>query len=234
MDPRARNGAAQTLSPRRRARQPSPPGGSGGAPASRGKEERQSPDSPPMPPKHTMSPRARLPHRQRRHAAPATPVPIAPPKVEPLSSRPVPRPRASPPERTARPAPSPPFSPPEHHSFELSSSMSSSSSLASSASSLLTVLADEDETCESSLSEPDLGFEDKRGLGGEMVTVPTGVRVKEFVGEGSANVVVGIELPEGTPMATRRFFEGMSGDLFSPPPLRGGMVDEEGAWDMES
>lgn len=209
MEPFARHGPAQTLSPRRRTRQPSPPRGSGDAPAERAEQDQSGPDSSPL---LQARQRPRLSHRPRRLAA--APVPIAPPKVEPLSSRPVPRSRFSLPERSAAPRSSSPerlhsFSSPENHSFlELSSSLSSSSSLTSSTSSLLTILADEDETCESSLSEPDVFFEEKRS--GDMVTVPAGTKVGEFVGEGSANVVVGIELPEGTPMATRRLFEGMA------------------------
>ena len=68
----------------------------------------------------------------------------------------------------------------------------------------------DEETCESSLSEPDFGTGSKRDplATGNMVRVPAGCEVKAFVGEGSANVVVEIELPEGTPAATRRFFEG--------------------------
>lgn len=204
----ARDGAAQSLTPRRRPRLPS--GGvsasvsataTATAPAPRlGHDEHMAPDlSAPMPART----RARLPIRQRR---PATPVPIAPPKVEPLSCRPVPRPRGSS-ERGARLSPAPLAFSAAEFPFELSSSLSSTSSSASSASSRMTVCADDEETCESSLSEPDLGFEEK---GGSMVSVPAGARVREFVGEGSANVVVGIELPEGTPVATRRFFEGMS------------------------
>lgn len=207
MDPRAQHDAAQTLFPRRRPRQPSAAKGSGDAPAPGATHDQNAPDSPPLQARQPQ--RLRLSLRQRRHAA--TAVPIAPPKVEPLSSRPVPRSRFSLPERSAaRGSPPPPFhsfSSHEQHSFpELSSSLSSSSSHTSSTSSLLTVLADEDETCESSLSEPDV-FEEKRD--GDMVSVPAGAKVREFVGEGSANVVVGIELPEGTPIATRRFFEGM-------------------------
>lgn len=215
MEPRARHGAAQGFSPRRRSRRPSLPMGSGDAPAERAELDQNAPDLSPL---LQARQRPRLSHRPRRHAA--APVPIAAPKVEPLSSRPVPRSRFSLPERSSPRSSSPdallPVSSPEQQdSFpELSSSMSSSSSVASSASSLLTVLADEDETCESSLSEPDVFFEQKRS--GDMVTVPTGVKVREFVGEGSANVVVGIELPEETPMATRKFFEGMisSAELF--------------------
>lgn len=210
MEPRARHGAAQTLLPRRRTRQASLPRGGGDAPAEREEQNLNVPGPSPLP---QARQRSRLSYRPRRHAAAAAaPVPIAPPRVEPLSSRPVPRSRYSLPERSPPRSSSPHLfhsfsSPGEYPLPELASSLSSGSSLASSASSLLTALADEDETCESSLSEPDVLFEEKRS--GAMVTVPAGAKVREFVGEGSANVVVGIDLPEGTPMATRRFFEGM-------------------------
>lgn len=205
MDPSARDGAAQGLAPRRR---PRLPGGVSAiatapilstapatAPAPRQQHDDQD-TAPAMPTK----PRARLPLRQRR---PANPVPIAPPQIAPLSSRPVPRPRGSS-VRGVRASPAPLTFSGSEFPFELSSSLSSTASCASSASSRMT--EEGEETCESSLSEPDLGFEVK---GGSMVSVPVGARVREFVGEGSANVVVGIELPEGTDLATRRFFEGM-------------------------
>lgn len=72
---------------------------------------------------------------------------------------------------------------------------------------------------ETSLSEPDLVFNPSRAdplTSGSLVSVPAGSRVKDFVGEGSANVVVGIELPEGTPIATKRFFEGRFVSEVSP------------------
>lgn len=215
MDPSARDGAPQSLSPRRR---PRLAGGvpatatAPAAPAPRPGHDHDMAMAPgPSPVMLPTKPRARLPLRQRR---PATPVPILPPQIEPLTCRPVPRPRGTS-ERGVRSSPAPiaisvaefPFEVPE-----LSSSVSSTASCASSASSRM--MGEEEETCESSLSEPDLGFEEK---GGSLVSVPAGARVKEFVGEGSANVVVGIELPEGTPLSTRRFFEGMSLDPMTPP-----------------
>lgn len=42
-----------------------------------------------------------------------------------------------------------------------------------------------------------------------LYSVPVGTKVKQFVGEGSANVVIELDLPEGTSAATREFFEGM-------------------------
>lgn len=64
--------------------------------------------------------------------------------------------------------------------------------------------------CESSLSEPDPVFDSKASPFGSanMYSVPMGTRVKEFVGEGSANVVVELELPEGAPPAIKDFFQG--------------------------
>jgi hypothetical protein len=51
------------------------------------------------------------------------------------------------------------------------------------------------------------------GLGstkGELQQLPRGTRVKGFVGEGSANVVVRIELPEDTSVAIKKFFQGQT------------------------
>lgn len=42
----------------------------------------------------------------------------------------------------------------------------------------------------------------------DLVTVPNGTKMKGFVGEGSANVVIEILLPWGTPEATAQFFRG--------------------------
>ncbi|SPN98509.1 uncharacterized protein DNG_01554 [Cephalotrichum gorgonifer] len=164
-------------------------------------------------------------HGQRETAAPSSPVPISAPRVEPLPSRPAPRSQGSLPEpivptfsnSTTIHSSSNPLPEYSASSFfaDLSSSFSSTSSFASldSSSSRSTICMDDEETCESSLSEPDLdlGF---GGLKGDplalanMVSVPVGTRVREFVGEGSANVVVKVDLPEGTPIATQRLFEG--------------------------
>lgn len=68
----------------------------------------------------------------------------------------------------------------------------------------------DEETCDSSLSEPDLGCDSELSPFGSanLYSVPAGTRVKSFVGEGAANVVVELELPQGAPATTKHFFQG--------------------------